>query len=73
MFVLSRKKGEQVRLRMFDPARANYKTVVITVTKIGRNKIKLRFDAPDDVVIERPEYLAKIGMTSYGPERPAAG
>lgn len=72
MFVLSRKKDEQVKLRIFDAARKTHTTVVITVAKISRNKIKLRFDAPTAVVIERPDYLAKIGTTSYGPERQAA-
>jgi sRNA-binding carbon storage regulator CsrA len=70
MFVLSRRKDEQIRLKMFDREKNTHTTVTITVTKIGRQRIKLRFDAPNDVLIERPEYLSKIGTMGYGTERP---
>lgn len=73
MFVLSRRKDDQVRLRVFDSTRQAYTTVTVTVAKIGRRRVKLRFDAPDSVIIERPDYLDRIGATSYGAERPDAG
>lgn len=67
---MSRKKDEQIRLRLFDREKNTHTTVTITVTKLGRQKVKLRFDAPNDVLIERPEYLNRIGASGYGTERP---
>lgn len=69
MFVLSRKEGEQVNLRILAHDGKPDINVILTVKKIGRRKVKLLFDASETVVIERPDYLSKIGGDSYGAKR----
>ena len=48
--VLTRKLNEQVSVSL-----DNDTTVIITVARIDRNQVRLLFDAPTEVKIERPE------------------
>ena len=48
--VLTRKLNEQVSVSL-----DNDTTVLITVARIDRNQVRLLFDAPTEVKIERPE------------------
>ena len=48
--VLTRKLNEQVSVSLDDAT-----TVLVTVARIDRNQVRLLFDAPTEVKIERPE------------------
>jgi len=48
--VLSRKLDEQIRLQFDDET-----SVLITVKRIDRNQVRLLFDAPLEVIIQRSE------------------
>lgn len=48
--VLSRKLDEQIRLQFDDET-----SVLITVKRIDRNQVRLLFDAPKEVIIQRSE------------------
>jgi carbon storage regulator CsrA len=48
--VLSRKLNEQIRLQFDDET-----SVLITVKRIDRNQVRLLFDAPLEVIIQRSE------------------
>jgi carbon storage regulator CsrA len=48
--VLTRKLNEQVSVSL-----DNDTTVLVTVARIDRNQVRLLFDAPTEVKIERPE------------------
>ena len=48
--VLTRKLNEQVAVSLDDDT-----TVLITVARIDRNQVRLLFDAPSEIKIERPE------------------
>ena len=48
--VLSRKLEEQIRLQFDDET-----SVLITVKRIDRNQVRLLFDAPKEVIIQRSE------------------
>lgn len=48
--VLSRKLDEQIRLQFDDET-----FVLITVKRIDRNQVRLLFDAPREVIIQRSE------------------
>jgi|TARA_R100000664_G_scaffold14223_1_gene22366 carbon storage regulator CsrA len=48
--VLTRKLNEQVSVSLDDDT-----TVLVTVARIDRNQVRLLFDAPTEVKIERPE------------------
>ena len=48
--VLTRKLNEQVSVSLDDNT-----TVLVTVARIDRNQVRLLFDAPTEVKIERPE------------------
>ena len=48
--VLTRKLNEQVAVSLDDNT-----TVLITVARIDRNQVRLLFDAPSEIKIERPE------------------
>ena len=47
--VLTRKIGEQVEISLGD------QTIVLTVKRIDRNQVRILFEAPKEVKIERPE------------------
>lgn len=46
MLVLSRKPGEQIVID---------KNIIVTVTDVQGDKVKLGFEAPDEVIIDRME------------------
>lgn len=48
--VLTRKIGEQVELRLGED-----RTVMLTVKRIDRNQVRLLFEAPEEIKIERPD------------------
>ena len=48
--VLTRKLNEQVSVSLDDDT-----TLLVTVARIDRNQVRLLFDAPTEVKIERPE------------------
>lgn len=48
--VLSRKLDERIRLQFDDET-----SVLITVKRIDRNQVRLLFDAPKEVIIQRSE------------------
>jgi carbon storage regulator len=50
MLVLSRKESQRVKLG---------DSIVLTVVRLGRDKVRLGIDAPSDVVILREELDAK--------------
>ena len=50
MLVLSRKESQRVKLG---------ESIVLTVVRLGRDKVRLGIDAPSDVVILREELDAK--------------
>lgn len=59
MLVLSRKKGERIRIG---------KDVVITVVRIGDHTVKLGFDAPQGVNIVREELALRAESLDLSPE-----
>ncbi len=48
--VLTRKIGEQVELLFGEET-----SVLVTVKRIDRNQVRLLFDAPEKIKIERPD------------------
>ena len=50
MLVLSRRESQRVKLG---------ESIVLTVVRLGRDKVRLGIDAPSDVVILREELDAK--------------
>jgi carbon storage regulator CsrA len=46
MLILERKLGQQINVG---------KNIVITIVRIGANKVRMSFDCPDDLRIERAE------------------
>jgi len=66
MLVVSRKQAERVR---FDIAGVH---VWLTVVKVDRGKVRLGFEAPPWVVIEREEILPEGQIKRDRKERPAS-
>lgn len=58
MLVLSRKNGETVTLPQLG--------IRITVVRIGWNKVRLAFDAPQDIEIWREELRNENGQSDCG-------
>ena len=59
MLVLTRRQGERVFVG---------KDVTVTVLEIGRNKVRLGFDAPPEVTIHREEIYNAIQEGKSGHE-----
>ena len=57
MLVLSRKPGESLVIG---------KNIRITITQIGRQRVRLGVDAPKDVHVRRSELLELDGIISEG-------
>tara|TARA_B100000780_G_scaffold257907_1_gene207982 strand:- start:2365 stop:2550 length:186 start_codon:yes stop_codon:yes gene_type:complete len=60
MLTLTRKAGQQVLVG---------DDVIITVNWISGSQVSLAFDAPLDVSIDRPEYLAKKITEQFAGEK----
>ena len=54
MLTLSRFEGERICIRCPDGS-----TIWLVVREIDRSRVRLGFDAPPDVLIDREELLAK--------------
>ena len=59
MLVLSRKPSEKIHLG---------DNITVTVVKIGNGKVRLGFEAPDDLPIVRAELKARDAATAADPQ-----
>lgn len=60
MLILSRKRGEAIRI---------HDDIVVTVIQLGRGRVQLGIDAPSDVKVNREEvHLRSLGIETEAEE-----